>query len=137
MAVFLPVAFISGITGRLYQQFALTIAISVGLSAFNALTLSPALSALLLKPGRQSRGLLGRFFGGFNWAFDHTTGYLRIVRILVRRLIFVGLILGLVVFSISRLLATVPTGFLPNEDEGYLLSTFPCHRVPPCCAPIR
>jgi multidrug efflux pump len=122
MAVFVPVAFISGITGRLYQQFALTIAISVGLSAFNALTLSPALSALLLKPGTQSRGLLGRFFGGFNWAFDRTTtGYLRIVRILVRRLIFVGLILGLVVFSISRLLATVPTGFLPNEDEGYFI----------------
>ena len=57
---------------------------------------------MLLKPGRQSRGLLGRFFGGFNWAFDHTTnGYLRIVRILVRRLIFDSLILGLVVFSIS------------------------------------
>jgi hydrophobe/amphiphile efflux-1 (HAE1) family protein len=122
MAVFLPVAFISGITGRLYQQFALTIAISVGLSAFNALTLSPALSALLLRPGRQARGILGRFFSGFNWAFDHTTnGYLWIVRILVRRLIFVGLILGLVVFSISRLLATVPTGFLPDEDEGYFI----------------
>jgi hydrophobe/amphiphile efflux-1 (HAE1) family protein len=122
MAVFLPVAFISGITGRLYQQFALTIAVSVGISAFNALTLSPALSALLLKPGGQARGLLGRFYGGFNWAFDRTTnGYLRIVRILVRRLIFVGLILGLVLFSISRLLATVPTGFLPDEDEGYFI----------------
>ncbi len=60
MAVFLPVAFISGITGRLFQQFALTIAVSVGISAFNALTLSPALSALLLKPGTQSRGPLGR-----------------------------------------------------------------------------
>jgi hydrophobic/amphiphilic exporter-1 (mainly G- bacteria), HAE1 family len=83
MAVFLPVAFIAGITGRLFQQFALTIAVSVGLSTFNALTLSPALSALLLKPGTQARGPLGHFFRGFNWAFDRTTnGYLRIVRIL-------------------------------------------------------
>ena len=122
MAVFLPVAFIPGITGRMFQQFALTIAVSVGISAFNALTLSPALSALLLKPGAQSRGPLGKFFRGFNWAFDRTTtGYLSVVRLLIRRLILVGLTLGLVVFGTSRLLAVVPTGFLPDEDEGYFI----------------
>jgi HAE1 family hydrophobic/amphiphilic exporter-1/multidrug efflux pump len=122
MAVFVPVAFISGITGRLFQQFALTIAVSVGLSTLNAFTLSPALSALLLKPGGQARGPLGRFFRGFNWAFDRTTtGYLSMVRLLVRRLILVGLVLGLVAFSVSRLLAVVPSGFLPDEDEGYFI----------------
>jgi hydrophobe/amphiphile efflux-1 (HAE1) family protein len=135
MAVFLPVAFISGITGRLFQQFALTIAVSVGISAFNALTLSPALSALLLKPSRQGRGLLGRFFGGFNWAFDHTTnGYLRIVRLLVRRLVFVGLILGLVFFGITRLFAVVPSGFLPTEDEGYFIADV---SLPPGASLLR
>jgi hydrophobe/amphiphile efflux-1 (HAE1) family protein len=122
MAVFVPVAFIKGITGQLYQQFALTIAVSVALSAINALTLSPALSALLLKPAHQSRGILGRFFRGFNWGFDRTTnGYVRIVRLLIRRLIFVAVIMGLVVFSTYSLYSVVPTGFLPDEDEGYLI----------------
>src|SRR5881409_3946663 len=78
-AVFVPTVFIPGITGRLYQQFAVTIAISVVLSAFNALTLSPALSALLLKPRRESHGLLRRFFDGFNRLFARATnGYLRL-----------------------------------------------------------
>src|SRR5262249_20846905 len=122
MAVFVPVAFISGITGRMFQQFALTIAVSVGISAFNALTLSPALSALLLKPGVQARGPLGMFFRGFNWTFDRTTtGYLSVVRLMIRRLILVGLTLGLVIFGVSRLLAAVPKGFLPDEDEGYFI----------------
>ncbi|MGH7284543.1 MAG: efflux RND transporter permease subunit, partial [Polyangiaceae bacterium] len=75
-AVFIPVAFMSGITGRLYQQFALTIAVSVLISAFNALTLSPALSAMLLKPRRERKGLLAKFFGGFNRVFGvATNGY--------------------------------------------------------------
>src|SRR3977135_3442170 len=72
-AVFIPVAFIGGISGEIYKQFALTIAVSVLLSAFSALSLSPALSALLLKPKRESRGLLQRVFGGFNRAFEGTT----------------------------------------------------------------
>jgi hydrophobe/amphiphile efflux-1 (HAE1) family protein len=77
---------------------------------------------LLLKPGVQMRGPLGAFFRGFNWAFDRTTtGYLSVVRLLVRRLIFVALTLGLVIFGVERLLATVPTGFLPDEDEGYFI----------------
>ena len=122
MAVFVPMVFISGITGLMYQQFAMTLAISVGLSAFNALTLSPALSALLLKPGAPSRGVLGYFFRGFNWGFDRTTtGYLSVVRLLIRRLVFVGVIVGLMLFAITRLFAIVPTGFLPDEDEGYFL----------------
>ena len=77
---------------------------------------------MLLKPGRQARGPLGLFFRGFNWAFERTTtGYLSVVRLLIRRLILVGLTLGLVVFGTSRLLAIVPTGFLPDEDEGYFI----------------
>src|SRR5690242_3876985 len=82
--VFIPTIFIPGITGRLYQQFAATIAISVMLSAFNALTLSPALASLLLKPRTESRGLLRRFFGAFNAYFDRSTaGYLRWSRVLI------------------------------------------------------
>src|SRR5947199_1629137 len=72
-AVFVPTIFIPGITGRLYQQFAVTIAISVLLSAFNALTLSPALSALLLRPGKKSTGPLGQFFGGFNRVYSRVS----------------------------------------------------------------
>jgi len=122
MAVFLPVAFIAGISGRMFQQFALTIAVSVGISCFNTLTLSPALSAMLLKPGVQMRGPLGLFFRGFNWAFDRTTtGYLSMVRLLIRRLILTGLMFALVVFGSERLLSVVPKGFLPDEDEGYFI----------------
>ncbi len=122
MAVFIPVAFIPGITGRLYQQFALTISVSVALSALNALTLSPALSALLLKPGFQSRGLLGLFFRGFNTGFDWSTNrYLSIVRLLIRRLVLVGITMGVVIFCIYKLNAMVPMGFLPTEDEGYFM----------------
>src|SRR5712672_4212558 len=85
-AVFVPTAFIPGITGRLYQQFAVTIAISVLLSAFNALTLSPALAALLLRPKKASRGLLRRFFDGFNRVFERiTNGYVRICAALIRK----------------------------------------------------
>ncbi len=80
-AVFVPTVFIPGITGRLYQQFAVTIAISVIFSAFNALSLSPALAAMLLRPRKQSRGLLRRFFDWFNRVFGHVTeGYVRIRR---------------------------------------------------------
>jgi len=122
MAVFIPVAFIKGITGRMYQQFALTIAISVGFSAINALTLSPALSALLLKPSHGSGGILGKFFKGFNWAFDKTTqGYLRIARLLIRRMLLLGVTMGVVFYGIWQLYAITPSGFLPDEDEGYYI----------------
>src|SRR4029450_3727748 len=85
-AVFVPTVFIPGITGRLYQQFAITIAISVIVSAFNALTLSPALGGLLLRPHRKARGPLGRFFGGFNRVFERATnGYLRLSSVIIRK----------------------------------------------------
>src|SRR5436305_6768596 len=87
-AVFIPVAFLGGITGQIYRQFALTIAASVLLSAFNALSLSPALSALLLKPKSESKGPLARFFGKFNQGFEWTTNrYLSAVRGLLRKMI--------------------------------------------------
>jgi hydrophobe/amphiphile efflux-1 (HAE1) family protein len=120
-SVFVPTAFIPGITGRLYQQFAVTIAISVVLSAFNALTLSPALAGLLLRPKKESGGLLRRFFDWFNRLFDRTThGYVRLSGALIRKsaLALVALLVlgGAGLFFGSR----VPSSFLPDEDQGYL-----------------
>src|SRR5246500_3435688 len=120
-AVFIPTAFVPGITGRLYQQFALTIAISVIISAFNALTLSPALSALLLRPRKESRGPLGFFFRGFNSGFLKAThGYVSVCRMLIRRSIVSVLLLALVLVGTGWLGKRIPVGFLPDEDQGYL-----------------
>jgi len=120
-AVFVPTAFVPGITGRLYQQFAVTIAISVIISAFNALTLSPALSALLLRPRKKGRGPLGKFFGWFNRIFGRATeGYVRWSEVLIRKSVIALAILvafGLAAFFFSN---RVPTSFLPEEDFGYL-----------------
>jgi HAE1 family hydrophobic/amphiphilic exporter-1 len=119
-AVFVPTAFIPGITGRLYQQFAVTIAISVLLSAFNALTLSPALAALLLKPRTPSRGLLRRFFDWFNRSFERATeGYVRWSAALLRKTVVVVVLL--VAFSVAAgfFANRVPSSFLPDEDQGY------------------
>jgi HAE1 family hydrophobic/amphiphilic exporter-1 len=119
-AVFIPTAFIPGITGKLYQQFALTIAISVVLSAFNALSLSPALAALLLKPKVESRGLLRRFFDWFNRMFGRATdGYVRVSGALLRKSA-VALIL-LAGFGIAGVMigSKLPTSFVPDEDQGY------------------
>ncbi|HEX8896985.1 MAG TPA: efflux RND transporter permease subunit [Terriglobales bacterium] len=120
-AVFVPTAFIPGITGRLYQQFAVTIALSVLLSAFNALTLSPALAVLLLRPRQPSRGLLRRFFDWFNGRFEQATdGYVRWSGILLQKtLVVVALLVGFGIaagFFASR----VPSSFLPDEDQGYV-----------------
>jgi hydrophobic/amphiphilic exporter-1 (mainly G- bacteria), HAE1 family len=120
-AVFVPTVFIPGITGRLYQQFALTIAISVVLSAFNALTLSPALSALLLRPKKESRGPLAKFFTWFNHIFGSGTEiYLRLSGGMIRKSVLALVVLaacGLAgVFFASR----VPSSFLPDEDQGYV-----------------
>jgi HAE1 family hydrophobic/amphiphilic exporter-1 len=121
-AVFVPVAFAGGITGRLYQQFAITIAISVLFSAFNALTLSPALSALILKPKKESKGLLQRFFNGFNRVFDKfTLGYTGVAGVVARKSIRSVLIIGIVVVFIVFLGKGIPGGFVPEEDEGYYL----------------
>jgi len=120
-AVFVPTAFIPGITGRLYQQFAVTIAVSMLLSAFNALTLSPALAALLLRPKKEARGPLGRFFAWFNkWFSRITDGYVNWCGLLIRKLAFTGLIL--VGFTVlAGLIGTrLPSSFLPDEDQGYV-----------------
>jgi HAE1 family hydrophobic/amphiphilic exporter-1 len=120
-AVFIPTAFIPGITGRLYQQFAVTIALSVIISAFNALTLSPALGALLLRPKKESRGLLGKFFAWFNRVFNRaTTGYVGWCGVLIRK---VGVtIVILLVFAVLAgfLGGKLPRSFLPEEDQGYV-----------------
>ncbi len=119
-AVFIPVAFVPGITGRMYQQFALTIAISVIVSAINALTLSPALSAMLLRPGT-TRGPLGRFYAAFNRFFERATnGYVRWTDVCVRKTAMTLLMLvGLTVLS-GLMGWRLPTGFVPDEDQGYL-----------------
>jgi HAE1 family hydrophobic/amphiphilic exporter-1 len=120
-AVFLPTVFIPGITGRLYQQFAVTIAISVLISAFNALTLSPALSALLLRPARKTRGPLGRFFDWFNRGYDRLTeGYVGVCRALIRKSAFSLVFLGIVAVGAALFGKKLPSGFLPEEDQGFL-----------------
>ncbi|HUD70698.1 MAG TPA: multidrug efflux RND transporter permease subunit [Dongiaceae bacterium] len=121
-AVFVPVAFISGITGRLYQQFAITIAISVLLSAFNALTLSPALSALLLKPKAESKSFLDPFYGWFNRMFEKFTGgYVGLTGFMVRRMVRSLAIVALLIVATVLLAGRIPGGFVPEEDEGYIL----------------
>jgi len=120
-SVFVPTAFIPGITGRLYQQFAVTIAISVVLSAFNALTLSPALSGLLLRKKRESHGPLRKFFDWFNRVFERTTqGYVRWSGGLIRKSAVVLVLL--VAFGAAGIFigGRIPSSFLPDEDQGYL-----------------
>jgi len=120
-AVFVPTAFIPGITGRLYQQFAVTIAISVIISAFNALTLSPALCALLLKPKVKGTGPLQKFYDWFNRVFGRVTdGYVGICRIGIRRSFISILLLAGVAVSTGFLGKALPAGFLPEEDQGFL-----------------
>jgi HAE1 family hydrophobic/amphiphilic exporter-1 len=121
-AVFVPVAFMGGIVGRLYQQFALTIAISVLISAFNALTLSPALSAMLLRPRSKRRGVFGRLGDAFNRGFGRATdGYVSVNRRLVRKLV-IPLVLLAGVAGLSASIGTkLPSGFIPDEDQGYAI----------------
>jgi multidrug efflux pump len=121
-SVFIPVGFMSGIQGRLNKQFAITIAISVMISAFNALTLSPALSAMLLKPRREAHGWASRFFSMFNRGFAKaTSGYVRVSHGLVRKA-FIGVALLLALTAAAALIGRrLPTGFVPDEDYGYAL----------------
>jgi len=121
-AVFIPTAFISGITGRLYQQFAVTIAVSVLFSAFNALTLSPALCALLLKPKKKSTGPLAQFFEWFNRLFGRGTDkFVSTSSFLIRK--FGIAIVLLAVASVAAVIVGIhlPSSFLPEEDQGYLM----------------
>ena len=122
VAVFIPVAAMGGITGRLYQQFAITVAVSVCFSSINALTLSPALSSLLLKKQQPARGPLGVFFGLFNKAFDRSaTSYMSFTNVVTRKislgLVFIAIIAG-GTGVVGKLL---PGGFIPEEDMGYLM----------------
>jgi hydrophobic/amphiphilic exporter-1 (mainly G- bacteria), HAE1 family len=119
-AVFVPTAFIPGITGKLYQQFAVTIALSVLLSAFNALTLSPALAALLLKPKEESHGPLRRFFDWFNRVFERATeGYVGWSAVLVKKTAVVVVLLLAFCVAAGFFANRVPSSFLPDEDQGY------------------
>jgi multidrug efflux pump len=120
-AVFVPTAFLPGITGRLYQQFALTIAISVIFSAFNALSLSPALSAMLLRPRKKTRGPLGWFYDRFNRVFGAAThGYVNWSRIAIRKTLLSFGLLGILALGAGLFGSKLPSGFLPEEDQGYV-----------------
>jgi HAE1 family hydrophobic/amphiphilic exporter-1 len=120
-AVFIPTIFIPGITGRLYQQFAVTIAISVIFSAFNALSLSPALSALLLRPKKESHGPLAWAFKWFNRAFARgTNAYVNLSGVLIRKAVISLLLLGVVAAAGVMIGNKLPTSFLPEEDYGYV-----------------
>jgi HAE1 family hydrophobic/amphiphilic exporter-1 len=120
-AVFIPTAFVPGITGQLYKQFAVTIAVSVIISAFNALTLSPALSAMLLRPRKQARGPLGAFFRWFNRVFGRTTdGYVSWCGYLVHKAGFAFLLLLALTLAAGFFGKSIPKSFLPDEDQGYI-----------------
>ena len=123
-AVFLPSLLLPGITGTLFQQFAVTIAISMLISAFNALTLSPALSAILLKPKDPNKGgPLKFFYRVFNRGYDATaSGYTKICHFLTRKLIISIPLLALIAYAIIPVAKHIPNGFLPDEDQGYLFS---------------
>ena len=124
-AVFVPVSFMGGITGQLYKQFALTVSISVILSVIVALTLTPALCSMMLRPRKEIRGPVGAFLRGFNKLFNKTTnGYLGGVGFFIKR-VPVGLAcLAALWFGAGSLLMKLPSGFVPNEDQGYLFSVF-------------
>jgi multidrug efflux pump len=118
-AVFVPVAFLGGITGQLYKQFAITIAISVVLSGLVALTLSPALAALLLKPGHhEKKGFFRWFDNGFG---RMTAGYTRMVRLAIKRFVVALLLFAGMIALAVVMMRSIPTSFLPPEDQGYLL----------------
>jgi HAE1 family hydrophobic/amphiphilic exporter-1 len=120
-AVFIPTAFVPGITGQLYKQFAVTIAISVLFSAFNALTLSPALSALILRPKKPAWGPLGAFFNWFNRVFGRATdGYVNWCRHLIHKAVLAFALLALLCVGAGYFGKKIPGSFLPDEDQGYL-----------------
>jgi multidrug efflux pump len=130
-AVFIPTAFMSGLTGQFYRQFALTIAVSTVISAFNSLTLSPALCAILLKPHhakpdwfqRTLNFFFGWFFKAFNWTFDKLSlGYAGVVRRTLRLAIIALLLYGGLLYLTGSVFNKVPGGFVPSSDKGYLIA---------------
>jgi len=131
-SVFIPMAFMSGIQGRLNKQFAVTVAISVLISAFNALTLSPALSAMLLRPRKAARGPLGIFFRGINAGFDKLrNGFIDVSHGLIRKAV-VGMVILACFFVLDALIGKkLPTSFLPDEDYGFLFMNV---QLPPAAS---
>jgi len=132
VAVFLPVASMGGITGSLYQQFAITIVVSVLFSSLNALTLSPALSSILLRKSTPAKGILGKFFGWFNKSFDKSTeSYMSFTNIISRKLkrsvVFIFIVLGLT----GLVGGLLPGGFMPSEDMGYIFVNM---QLPPAAS---
>jgi len=124
-AVFVPVSFMGGITGQLYRQFAITVSVSVILSVIVALTLTPALCGMLLRPRKEIRGPIGYLLRGFNTVFNKTTqGYLGGVGFFLRRVTIGLACLVALWFGAGSLLMKLPTGFVPNEDQGYFFSVF-------------
>jgi HAE1 family hydrophobic/amphiphilic exporter-1 len=118
---FIPMAFVSGIQGRLNKQFAVTIAVSVLISAFNALTLSPALSAILLRPKKETKGPLSWFFGKFNRTFESATNkYVSSSRFLIRKSVIAIIVLVIFALLDAGLFRVLPSSFLPDDDNGYL-----------------
>ena len=131
-SVFIPVAFVSGIQGRLNKQFAVTIAVSVIISAFNALTLSPALAALMLRPRKEAHGPLAKFFAAFNrWFAKATHGYITVSRGLIRKAIIGVLILAGFALVDGVFGRRLPSSFLPEEDYGFLFLNI---QLPPAAS---
>jgi hydrophobe/amphiphile efflux-1 (HAE1) family protein len=136
-AVFIPVAFIGGLTGQLYKQFALTIAVSVLISAICALTLSPALCALFLRPKSKAHSFAfaASFFARFNRLFDwFRDRYSKAVSVLIRRAALVALTFLIVLGALYVLIGTRPTGLVPEEDQGYLFAVI---TLPPAASSQR
>ncbi len=124
IAVFVPVATMEGITGQLYQQFAITIAVAVGISSINALTLSPALAATLLKPPGEQKGFLDKFFAAYNRWFQWATEKFMVLTGFFTHKIATGmLLLTALVVGVVLLFKVVPGGFVPEEDQGYILAS--------------
>lgn len=120
LAMFIPICFLPGITGEMYRQFGITIAVSVVISSVNALTLSPALCSILLKPVEPG-GKKFFLFRWFNDGFERLTGgYIRLVRLIVRRALFALVLFAVIVFGCYWFYVNLPTGFIPEEDQGKL-----------------
>ena len=124
IAVFVPVASMAGITGQLYQQFAITIAVAVAISSLNALTLSPALAAMLLKPPGEEKSAFQGFFDRFNrWFEKATEGFMGFVRFFSEKLYRTGILLVGLIVAMVALFQTLPGGFVPGEDQGYIMAS--------------
>ena len=125
IAVFVPVAMTPGITGLLYQQFAITIAVAVAISSINALTLSPALAATLLKPPGEEKSRLQGFFNVFNDGFEKVTDFFMVlVQFFTEKLIRAGILIGVLMVGMVLIFQSLPAGFVPAEDQGYIMASF-------------